>query len=761
MKSIIGLVLAGLAVANASCANDCSGHGSCNVYSSCDCYRNWMGADCSERVCYFGLAFVDTPLGDINADGLVSGADDINTRQSNQEVQEIYPWYAGWGGTHYQVKVRAENDNSKTSKRVMVTKTGSAVGEAHFYKECSNKGICDRSTGKCECFPGFAGEGCTRTACPNDCSGHGVCQRMSEKVPSYRAWDRYATQSCTCDSGYFGADCSLRKCPHGDDPVTKYEGFTRITLKDAASAASDADWYDTDTCSAAPSASASTSGNRIWSHNIKATGAESSKCTGNNCSGWNPWYSYGAATPGVATMDYCDNDATMSTSGDCTGTWQNTGTQFKWSSQTNAYGVAGSPQRDACAHHLQSMTSEHSSICQQQPVAFSSSIYTTTAIHGYTMTARGSHSDASGTMTLGGCEVTSSSLSCSNLDFWSLYLKDVAGTFQTGDALQIAGTQKSGGTGSFTFDLCNYIKEVGMYYAAANSTDQDNEQQVLTISFATNTDDRFTNGTPVSDTLSVTRMEGFFSLNFEDEMGDTWTTEAIAVNVNQNGNRSSDAMTVSAGFDFNQHDDEAVGGNSVGSPRITDLASRIEHALESLPNNVAGDVQVVYRPPSTGMNSTPLGAGKRSFSISFLDNTGNIPRMTVNYSLTDKVGTHVQSNAACGGGDDALSCITVFGGKSAGGMKAMLTSTGGVSDTIDHQVANIKQLANHGAGAVIIEDHTEAPVPVGSASFGKDGTRENEECSNRGICDYSTGNCQCFPGYTNEDCSQQNSLATG
>jgi hypothetical protein len=33
------------------------------------------------------------------------------------------------------------------------------------------------------------------------------------------------------------------------------------------------------------------------------------------------------------------------------------------------------------------------------------------------------------------------------------------------------------------------------------------------------------------------------------------------------------------------------------------------------------------------------------------------------------------------------------------------------------------------------------------------------ECSNRGICATDTGICQCFPGYSSDSCSQQNSLA--
>jgi len=39
------------------------------------------------------------------------------------------------------------------------------------------------------------------------------------------------------------------------------------------------------------------------------------------------------------------------------------------------------------------------------------------------------------------------------------------------------------------------------------------------------------------------------------------------------------------------------------------------------------------------------------------------------------------------------------------------------------------------------------------------GTKETAECSNRGACDGETGECKCYAGHTDEDCSIQSSLA--
>ena len=221
MRSIaIAAVLCGLAgFAAADCANACSGHGDCGTKDQCMCWHNWQAADCSERVCQFGYAFVDSPRGDLNHDMTTAGTAGVQVQWSNHLEWETYPADGSWD---------AQTD------------------EGHFYNECSNKGACNRVTGLCECYDGYTGSACQRTTCPSDCSGHGVCRTASELAAggsklsgrelgnyagfivesgvtapfTYHVWDALKTQACSCDYGWSGADCSQRECPRGDDPLT-------------------------------------------------------------------------------------------------------------------------------------------------------------------------------------------------------------------------------------------------------------------------------------------------------------------------------------------------------------------------------------------------------------------------------------------------------------------------------------------------------------------------------------------------------------
>jgi hypothetical protein len=183
--------LAAATSVNAACDNQCSGHGTCMVDDVCSCYDNWgvgLGAtfgesgDCSDRVCPFEVAWVDSP---------------------------------------------------------------NYLGSFHNYAECAGKGICDRSTGLCECFDGYEGKACSRTSCPNDCSGHGTCEYIDDlslgtvygergvsnfesyaynKV-TYKGWDSKKGRQCVCDAQYTDVDCSKRMCPHGDDVLDVRENL--------------------------------------------------------------------------------------------------------------------------------------------------------------------------------------------------------------------------------------------------------------------------------------------------------------------------------------------------------------------------------------------------------------------------------------------------------------------------------------------------------------------------------------------------------
>lgn len=150
-----------------TCDGTCSGHGACDAATGyCRCFAGYIGTSCKQMSCPEGIAWAD---------------------------------YA------------TETD------------------VAHDMAECSNMGLCDRTTGVCKCATGFEGVACERMACPSCTNGRCVSMREAAAIQdntnffvatTYTVWDADKIYGCQCDNGFFGYDCSLRECPKGDDPMT-------------------------------------------------------------------------------------------------------------------------------------------------------------------------------------------------------------------------------------------------------------------------------------------------------------------------------------------------------------------------------------------------------------------------------------------------------------------------------------------------------------------------------------------------------------
>jgi hypothetical protein len=110
---------------------------------------------------------------------------------------------------------------------------GSVVNnnDLHPWAECSNKGICDRSTGECQCFTEYEGVACQRTICPDDCNDRGTYwpeKYLASKTDRMYTtpWDAMNHVGRVCDVGYRGPACDQQECPSGK-PIPSMDTETR------------------------------------------------------------------------------------------------------------------------------------------------------------------------------------------------------------------------------------------------------------------------------------------------------------------------------------------------------------------------------------------------------------------------------------------------------------------------------------------------------------------------------------------------------
>jgi hypothetical protein len=145
-------------------------------------------------------------------------------------------------------------------------------------------------------------------------------------------------------------------------------------------------------------------------------------------------------------------------------------------------------------------------------------------------------------------------------------------------------------------------------------------------------------------------------------------------------------------------------------------ADRIRHALQDLPN---------FAIPSVNVTNFVTGGEiwGNVFDITFTDETTSGKQ-----NLLECV---YDSARGCDGAQPKMKSVVVpsnTNGAAAG--LSQIYTTGGTTQVVDCQVV-------------------EVPL-TGTNTY-----EEHSECSNRGLCDASTGVCECFEGHTGEACSTQ------
>jgi len=195
----------------------------------------------------------------------------------------------------------------------------------------------------------------------------------------------------------------------------------------------------------------------------------------------------------------------------------------------------------------------------------------------------------------------------------------------------------------------------------------------------------------------------WFHFLYKDWTGKIWKTDDFLI-----GGNGLTACTANAALPV-AADGTVCSAFTAGTPntctayttRSTNVIAAIKNALKSIPNGIISDVTITDSPAyaPTG-ETTGTYAHGYVLDITFTKNPGNQQALTLVNSAEMQLRLPV--------------CISGDTGK------------------------------DFGVARVVYE---------------KDGNTELSTCSNRGVCDYTSGLCKCFKGYYGGDCSNQNALA--
>ncbi|KAM9993352.1 hypothetical protein ACTFIZ_011324 [Dictyostelium cf. discoideum] len=208
-----------------ACNIDCLNDSKCNfTIGKCECIPGWEGDDCNtqskclndcsgddagtcEYITKTCTCKPDRVLDDCS--GFACNIDCLNDSKCNFTIGkcECIP---GWEGDDCSIRSKCQNDCSGVDAGTCdyITKTCTCKPDRVLDDcsgfacniDCLNDSKCNFTIGKCECKDGWEGDNCNtkQPNCPNDCSNSGICDR--------------STLKCLCNSNRLFEDCSGLKC---------------------------------------------------------------------------------------------------------------------------------------------------------------------------------------------------------------------------------------------------------------------------------------------------------------------------------------------------------------------------------------------------------------------------------------------------------------------------------------------------------------------------------------------------------------------
>lgn len=199
------LVLAIMAYAMAYCPNGCNGHGSCGENDKCTCYKRvdgepaWTGPDCSGRTCPKSKAWVGAVVNANDAHPVVECSNKGDCDRKSGECA-CFDNYEGIACERTICPNRCSDSGVCFTESQLATEAG---------RDYSTPWDAEKHVG-CVCDLGRRGPDCSLIECPSgadvmkgfgnesgrDCSGRGLCD--------------YSSGICNCFHGYYGTKCEFQ-----------------------------------------------------------------------------------------------------------------------------------------------------------------------------------------------------------------------------------------------------------------------------------------------------------------------------------------------------------------------------------------------------------------------------------------------------------------------------------------------------------------------------------------------------------------------